>query len=93
VRLWDVASGTESAVLRGPSGAVVALAISPAGTTLAAAGYQGVINFWNLATLEIRRAQLRHAGVRSLAFAPDGQDLATGGFDGTIHLWAFFHDD
>jgi WD40 repeat protein len=89
VRLWDVATRLERAALRGPAGAVVALAISPDGTTLAAAGYQGVINFWDLATLEIRRAQLRHAGVRSLAFAPDGQALASGGFDGTIHLWAF----
>jgi WD40 repeat protein len=89
VRLWDVATGTERAHLRGPAGAVVALAISPDGTTLAAAGYQGVINFWDLATLEIRRAQLRHAGVRSLAFAPAGQALASGGFDGIIHLWAF----
>jgi WD40 repeat protein len=89
VRLWDVATGTEPAALRGPAGAVVALAISPDGTTLAAAGYQGVINFWDLATREIRSTRLRHAGVRALAFAPDGQALATGGFDGTIHLWAF----
>ena len=89
VRLWDVATGIERAALRGPAGAVVALAISPDGATLAAAGYQGVINFWDVATLEIRSTRLRHAGVRALAFAPDGQALATGGFDGTIHLWAF----
>ncbi len=89
VRLWDVATGIERAALRGPAGAVVALAISPDGTTLAAAGYQGVVTFWDLATLEIRPTRLMHAGVHSLAFAPDGHVLATGGFDGTIHLWAF----
>jgi WD40 repeat protein len=89
VRLWDLTAGAERAALRGPTGAVVGVAISPDGTTLAAADYQGVVTFWDLATLEVRPGRLRHAGVRSLAFAPDGRALATGGFDGTIHLWAF----
>ncbi len=89
VRLWDVATGTERAALRGPAGAVVALAMSPDAKTLAAAGYQGVINFWDLATGEIRSKWLRHPGAHALAFSPDGQALATGGFDGTIHVWVF----
>jgi WD40 repeat protein len=89
VRLWDMTTGAERATLRGPAGAVVGVAISPDGTTLAAADYQGVITFWDLATLEVSPTRLRHAGVHSLSFAPDGRALATGGFDGTIHLWAF----
>jgi WD40 repeat protein len=89
VRLWDMSTATELANLRGPSGAVVDVAISADGTTLAAADYQGVVTFWDLATLKVRPRRLRHAGVHSLAFAPDGRALATGGFDGTIHFWAF----
>jgi WD40 repeat protein len=89
VRLWDMTTGKERALLRGSAGAVVSVAISHDGTTLAAADYQGVVTFWNLATLEVRPGRLTSAGAHSLAFAPDGRALATGGFDGTIHLWAF----
>jgi WD40 repeat protein len=87
VRLWDVATGIERAALRGPAGAVVALAISPDGKTLAAAGRQGLVTCWDLATLNIRPMRLRHAGAYSLAFSPDGHTLASAGVDGTVHLW------
>jgi WD40 repeat protein len=89
VRLWNMESGTEHASLKGPAGAVVGVAISPDGTTVAAAGYQGAVTFWDLESLEIRPGKLWHAGVRTIAFAPDGRTLATGGFDGTIKLWDF----
>ena len=79
--------GLERDALRGPAGAVVALAISPDGTTLAAAGRQGLVNCWDLATLKIRPMRLRHAGAYSLAFSPDGHTLASAGVDGTVHLW------
>ncbi len=88
VRLWDMTSGTERASLQGAAGAVVGVAISPDGCTLAAADFQGTVNFWDLASHRLRRERLRHPGVRSLAFAPEGNALATGGFDGTIKLWS-----
>jgi WD40 repeat protein len=87
VRLWDVSAGAERMPLRGPAGAVLTLAISPDGTTLAAADYHGQISFWDTATLEVRPFRLSHAGVHALAFAPDGHALASGGFDGTILIW------
>ena len=89
VWLWKTSFTAEPDVLSSPSGAVVAVAISPDGTTLAAADYEGLVTFWDLATKKVRPKRLRHAGVRSLAFAPGGRLLATGGFDGTIHLWDF----
>ena len=61
VRLWDIQAGTLHASLRGPSGAVVALAISPDGETLAAADFKGQITFWDFATLKTRSKRLRHA--------------------------------
>jgi WD40 repeat protein len=88
VWIWDVTSGVERSSLRGFTGAVVAVAASPDGTTLAAADYQGVVTFWDIATFKIRPTRLRHAGICTLAFAPDNSALVTGGFDGTINLWA-----
>ena len=67
--------------------AVVAVAISPDGETLAAADFKGQITFWDFSTLKTRSKRLRHPGVLALAFAPDGHTLASGGFDGTIHFW------
>jgi WD40 repeat protein len=89
--VWLCEPGTvaEPTILGGPEGAVVAVAISPDGATLAAADYEGVVTFWDLATLRAWRKRLKHAGVHSLAFAPGGRMLATAGFDGTIHLWDF----
>ena len=87
VREWDMASGVEGARLRGPKGAVVAVGISPDGSTLAAADYQGFVTFWDLATKRVRPGRLTHAGVRTLAFTSDGLALVTGGFDGVIRFW------
>ena len=73
--------------LQGLSGNLIAVTINNDATTLAAAGFNGLIRFWDLQTLKIASRQLKHARVYSLAFAPDGQTLATGGFDGTIQFW------
>jgi WD40 repeat protein len=87
VRLWDMETRSEVAMLECPSGAVVGVSINSDGTTLAAADYGGSVTLWDLATLRMHAERLKHAGVRSLAFAPDDRVLATGGFDGTINLW------
>jgi len=73
--------------LRGAEGAVLAVAISPDGRTLAAADYHGAVRLWELDTGRLDRLSLAHPGVETLAFAPDGRLLATGGFDGTVYLW------
>ena len=67
------------------------MAISPGGTTLAAADLKGFVTFWDLATLKTR-PEARAAQRRARAgFAPDGLALATGGFDGTSQALGFSH--
>jgi len=81
-------------------GAARAVALSPAGALLAAAGDDGVVRVWELPD------RVRNFGpeaetaptpgptftlggpVRALAFAPDGRRLAWAGDDGAVRAWA-----
>ena len=70
VRIWDLTSEKENEPLAGARGPVVAVAISPDGSTLAAADLQGFVTFWNVSTRLIRPKRLSHSGVYALAFEP-----------------------
>ena len=75
---------------------VGAVAISPAGTTLASGNYDGKIQLWNVRNPAHPRAlgQLMpdSSGISSLAFSPDGRTLVAAGSantsgTGAIWLW------
>ncbi|MDG9726775.1 nSTAND1 domain-containing NTPase [Streptomyces sp. DH41] len=108
VRLWNTAgpgaAGADTAgadageplgePLRITGGPVGAVAYSPDGTLLAAAGHGGAIRLWDVRRDRARprpvgRPLVSHDGqsVVTVAFAPDGGTLATAGDDGTARLW------
>jgi WD40 repeat protein len=99
VTLWDPATGARKGELTdtGPTAAppagehalhTVAVAFSPDSATLAAAGSDGVIRLWDVASGQLRRTFSGHVeGVRRLAFAPDGRTLASLGTDHEVKLW------
>ena len=59
--------------------AILALAVSPNGMTVAAAGEDGVIRLWDPATGEEKAVFEQETPVEALAFSPDGKTLAAGG--------------
>jgi WD40 repeat protein/tRNA A-37 threonylcarbamoyl transferase component Bud32 len=88
----SVSTGARSLPTALPTGeqalAVHAVAFSSDSATLAAAGSDGVIRLWDIASGELRLTFSGHVGaVRHLAFAPDGRTLASLGQDNVLNLW------
>ena len=73
----------------GHAGAVVSVAFSRDGKTLASGSADGTIRLWDLPTGRWIGSPLRGgtAAVVSVAFSRDGKTLASGSADGTIRLW------
>ena len=79
VNLWDVATKSKIATLKGHTRWVKSVAYSPDGTMLASGLNDDKIELWNIATRE-NIATFKHSvSVHSVAFSPDGKTLASGG--------------
>ncbi len=68
---------------------VIGIALSPDGSTLAAASVNGSIQLWNIASGQpIGEPMVDPLGPwLSLDFSPSGKLLASGSYDGVIQLW------
>ena len=103
IRIWDWRSGVTLRTIRGfigddNEGKIFAVAVSPDGRSVAAAGYFGAglgdrppygeVRLFDMRTGKLT-AVLHGAeyAVYDLAFSPDGARLAAGGQDGFVYLW------
>jgi RNA polymerase sigma factor (sigma-70 family) len=73
--------------LRGHTGAVSAVALSPGGKLLASASFDKTIKLWETATGKLKTTLNGHSDrVFSVTFAPDGKTLASASADGTARI-------
>src|SRR5262249_52019335 len=98
IKLWDVATGKNTATLKTDKDPTVA-AFTCDGKTLATSDYdyvdeggrsgvKGWVKLWDVATGREQATLQGHTDrVCSMTFSPDGKTLAFGGKDGTIKLW------
>ena len=89
VELWRISDGTllwQKQIFRA---AVIALAFSPDGRTVATGSQErGGARLWRVADGQLLRTLQGHTeSVESVAFSPDGKTLASGSRDRTIRLW------
>jgi len=88
VRMWDVASGEEVAMLTNNDSAVNSVAFDPNGKYLASGSNDKNVRIWDVSTQQKVAVLQGHTGiVRSVAFDPSGKYLASGSEDRTVRIW------
>ncbi|MDG2185076.1 MAG: PA14 domain-containing protein [Mariniblastus sp.] len=87
--LWNVADGRRLLdVGEGHRDTLYGIAFSPDGKTLATAGYDRLIQLWNVADGKLIRTFEGHNGaVYDIAFSPDGSVIASASGDSSVKLW------
>jgi WD40 repeat protein len=87
-RLWDAATGAETAVLRGHEGTVTSAVFSPDGARILTASRDKTARLWDTATGAETAVLRGHEGtVTSAVFSPDGTRILTASWDNTARLW------
>jgi cytochrome c len=87
IALWREGEQTPATLLEGHQAPVVALALSPDGSTLASASWDHTLRLWPLAGGAPRVLEGHQQNVNGVAFTPDGKSVVSAGYDATLRIW------
>ncbi|MYB64268.1 WD40 repeat domain-containing protein [Candidatus Poribacteria bacterium] len=88
VRLWDIASSTETVTFIGHTERVNSIVFSPDSKMLVSGSNDETIIFWDVNKKEKITTLTGHDGsVQAVTFSPNGEILASGSTDSTIRFW------
>ena len=86
VKLWDIPTGKERAVLKGHKQGVMALALSTDGNTIATGSHDHTVRLWDYAGKQLRDFPCKQI-VWAVAFSPNGKTLAAGSDSQEVKIW------
>jgi WD40 repeat protein len=88
VRVWDLATGTEQAVLTGHTGEVLAVAVTQDGSRAVTGSDDRTVRVWDLETGTEQTVLTSNGGdVWAVALTPDRNRVVAGSIDGTVRIW------
>jgi len=88
IALWRAGEQKPYVVLKGHTGPIVALAVSPHGRQLASASWDRTVRLWPLDGGEPRAFKGHRDNANGVAFSPDGRTLVSVGYDAAVRLWS-----
>jgi hypothetical protein len=88
VRVWDLASGKESKLLRGHSKQVWAVAFHPNNREVISVSWDATARLWDIKTGNEMRRFTHRLDVNGLALHRDGNSFLTGCDDHNVYLWS-----
>lgn len=87
IAIWSTGKTEPDAVLEGHTAPIVALAVSPDGTTLASASWDHTVRLWPLAGGAPRVLEEHSQNVNGVAFAADGRAVVSVSYDQSVRIW------